>query len=132
MAEPAFWSQHDAVREYTALARSSEALFMALGALAPHLEDARAAVGAATIARRLGAHAAAWQELVPESVLLAEARDAAPAAATVAPEWGAVHEAITALRADLGRLLADTSPVADGTARRLAREVLADLEATSG
>jgi hypothetical protein len=126
--EPDFFTQHDAVATYAHLAHSSEALFVALGALAPRLDDPAATVAAATLARQLGAHAAAWAELVPESVLLADARAATPGPSGVDAEWGAVHRAIDELRADLGALLDRTSPVADGAARRLARAVLADLD----
>jgi hypothetical protein len=126
--EPEFWSQHDAVREYTRLSRASESLFVALGELAPRLPDPKATVAAATLARRLGAHAATWAALVPESVLLAEARAATAPLAPIDPEDGAVHRAIDALRADLETLLTRTSPVADGAARRVAREVMGDLD----
>jgi hypothetical protein len=126
--EPEFWSQHDAAREYTRLARVCEQLFAALGALAPQLPSPTAAVAAATMARRLGAHAAAWAELVPESVLLEDARAAAPAVPAIEPAWDPVHAAIDALRADLERLLTRTTTVADGAARRVARAMLADLD----
>jgi hypothetical protein len=85
-------------------------------------------VAGATLARRMGVHAAAWAELVPESVLLADARDDAPAAPAVEAGWEAIHECIDALRADLEVLLTRTSTVADGAARRVARAVLADLD----
>jgi hypothetical protein len=130
--EPEFWSQHDAVREYSRLARTSAALFVALGALAPSLPEPRAAIAGATLARRLGAHAASWAHLVPESVLLADARASAPEVAPVAAEWATVRQAIDRLRADLEDLLSRTSPVADSAARRLAREMLADLEPSTG
>jgi hypothetical protein len=127
--EPELWSQHDAAREYTRLARASEALFRAMGRLAPELSSPSATIAAATLARRLGAHATTWAELVPESVLLAEARESAPPVPDVAPEWDAVHEAIDSLRRDLTALLERTNEVADGAARRLARAVLEDLDA---
>jgi hypothetical protein len=126
--EPDFWSQQDAAREYTRLAQACEQLFVALGSLAPQLPSPAAAVAAATMARRLGAHAGAWAELVPESVLLEEARASAPAVPPVEPAWGPVHAAIDSLRADLQLLLTRTSVVADGAARRVARAVLADLD----
>jgi hypothetical protein len=125
--EPEFWTQRDAAGEYTRLAGACEALFAALGALAPQLPPS-SAVPAATLARRMGAHAAAWAELVPESILLAEARDAAPSVVPIEPAWVPVHAAIEALRRDLGALLTRSSPVADGAARRVARAVLADLD----
>jgi hypothetical protein len=127
--EPEFFSQHDAVREYSQLAGTTAALFVALGALAPTLPEPRAAIAAATLARRLGSHAAAWAELVPESVLLSDARAAAPDVAPVEAEWAAVHRAIDRLRGDLEDVLGRTSPVADAAARRLAREELGDLDA---
>jgi hypothetical protein len=127
MPEPEFWSQRDAAAEYTRLAAASESLFRTLGALAPTLPSPRAVVAAATLARRLGTHAAAWAELVPESVLLDEARRSAPAAPDVAGDWPSVAAGLQHLRAALDALLERTTALADAPARRLAGQVLADL-----
>ena len=81
--ESNFWSQRDAAREYTRLARVCEELFATLGAVAPSIESSGATAAAALLARRLGHHAVRWAELVPESVLLAAERD--DARATPAP-----------------------------------------------
>jgi hypothetical protein len=128
MADPDFWSQRDAAAEYRRLAAVCESLFRALGALAPSLPTPQETVAAATLARRLGAHASAWDELVPESVLLEDARRAAPAVPETAPEWPAVAAGLAALRRDLRALLERTTDLADAPARRLARQVLADLD----
>ena len=126
--EAGFFSQRDAVREYTRLARASEAIFVALGSLAPRLPSSADTAAAATLARQMGAHAVAWAELVPESVLLAEARSATEPLPVLDGQEPAVRAAVASLRADLESLLARTSPTADGAARRLARAVLHDLD----
>jgi hypothetical protein len=126
--EAGFWSQRDAAQEYTRLARTCESLFVALGALAPSLGPPAAAAAAAQLARRLGAHASAWAELVPESVLLEDARRAAPAAAIVEPSIATVVDALTELRSAVADLLTRTTEVADGAARRQARSTAADLD----
>jgi hypothetical protein len=127
MAEPDFWSQRDAAAEYTRLAAASESLFRALGALAPSLPGAGATAAAATLARRLGAHAASWDELVPESVLLEDARRSAPVTPELPADRAAVAAALRALQRALVTLLERTTEIADARARRLARQVLADL-----
>jgi hypothetical protein len=126
----AFWSQRDAAREYTRLARWCESLFAATGSLAPRLTTAAATNAAATLARRLGGYAAQWAALVPESVLLADARAEAPRPMVVDPVPAQVFPALEALARDLRALLDVTSDVADAPARRLAREVVEDLAAT--
>jgi hypothetical protein len=86
LSVPSFWTQVDAARHYPHLARACERLFVALGALAPQLPEPSAAVAASTVSRRLGDAASRWWALVPESVLLAETRDAATVAAGATPD----------------------------------------------
>jgi hypothetical protein len=131
LAVPSFWSQVDAARHYPHLARACERLFVALGALAPQLPEPSAAVAASTVSRRLGDAASRWWALVPESVLLAETRDAATVAAgatpDLAPDAAAARHAAEELSQELQTLLTRTSPVADAAARRLAVGALEDL-----
>ena len=137
-AEP-FFTQRDAAVEFTRLAACCEAVFVAAGEAVggageprvradPAGTDARTKVALAGISRRFGLHAAAWAELVPEAVLLADARAAVSPAPAVARTPRGVAEALAMLRDDLHALAARLSPVADGAARRLASVVLADLE----
>jgi hypothetical protein len=126
--EPTVWTQRDAAREYTRLARECDALFAALGALAPRLEPDAAANAAAWLARRLGDHATAWAALVPESVLLADARDAAPDVAAIDPDVASVLPRLQRLRDDLAEILTRTTEVADAAARREARATGADVD----
>jgi len=124
------WTQQDAARGYTELARRCEALFVALGRLAPQLEADEATVAAATLARRLGRHSAAWAALVPESVLLEDARASAREVPPLADGIDAALTAVEALRADLQHFLTRSSDVADADARALARVVLGDIDAS--
>ena len=130
--ESTFWTQRDAARDYTRIARQCEALFAALGTMAPRLEPPAAAAAAAQLARRLGLHAAEWSGLVPESVLLAETRESAPAVPPVEPTVAAVESAVSALRRDLDSLLTRTSEIADGAARREARSTCVDIDEALG
>jgi hypothetical protein len=126
----AFWSQRDAAREYTRLAHACEALFAALGSLAPRLAEPAAANAAATLARRLGEAAPQWSALVPESVLLGDARaEGALEPIVVDAEPAPVVEALGALSRDLHALLDVTTEVADASARRLAARLVADVDA---
>ena len=122
------WTQQDAARGYTELTRRCEALFVALGRLAPQLESDAATVAAATLARRLGRHSAAWAALVPESVLLEDARASAQEAAPVGDSIDEALAAVDALRADLQQFRTRSSDVADADARALARVVLGDID----
>jgi hypothetical protein len=130
-AAPSFWSQVDAARSYPNVARACERLFAALGALAPQLPDASAVVAASTLSRRLGDAASGWRMLVPESVLLAEVRDAATAAGAASPDLAVdpavVRGAAAELTQELETLLTRTSAVADAPARRLAARTLEHL-----
>jgi len=124
------WTQQDAARGYTELARRCEALFATLGRLAPQLGSDAATVAVATLARRLGRHSAAWAALVPESVLLEDARASAQEAPPVGDGIDAALAAVDALRVDLERFLTRSSDVADADARALARAVLGDIDAS--
>ncbi|HEX7094448.1 MAG TPA: hypothetical protein VF183_01100 [Acidimicrobiales bacterium] len=127
---PAHWTQQDAARGYVDFARRCEALFAALGTVAPRLDDPASTVAAAVLGRQLGLHAAAWSELVPESVLLEDARAAAPARAEVPPTLDAIADALGALRADIEAFLTRSSDVADAEARALGRRMLDDIDAS--
>lgn len=126
--EPMFWSQRDAAREYPRISSVCETLFETIGALAPHLGPASAVVAATPLARHLGAHAEAWRELVPESVLLEDDRAAAPSSPPVDRSLVGVVAAVESLRSELAELLTRTSPVADAPARRQAEATIADID----
>jgi hypothetical protein len=126
--ESIFWTQRDAAREYTRLARQCEALFTALGTMAPRLDPPASAAAASQLARRLGEHAATWAGLVPESVLLADERASAASASAIEPTLAAVVAAVAELRDDLDALLTRTTEVADGAARRAARSTCVDID----
>jgi hypothetical protein len=122
-----YWTQRDAVRAYTRLADLCEALFAATGELVPQVEATASKAVLAATSRHLGAHAAAWADLVPESVLLADARAAARALGAGTVDGLTPAELFDRLTADLEELLARSAPLADGAARRLARNVLDDV-----
>jgi hypothetical protein len=122
-----FFGQADAARTYLELARRCQVLFVAAGVAMRADTDPERKPLLATASRHLGDHAGAWEDLVPESVLLADARDAVEALPALPASPEVVVGALRTLSDDLGALLARTSPVADAPARRLARIVLADL-----
>lgn len=122
MAEP-FLAAADATRRLTELARRAAAVFASEAAAAADRRlDAAARARHAVCSRLVGAHAAAWDALVPESVLLAPV--AADAAAAPLPDAGS----LVAYRAAVEALAAAASPVADGAAVRVARAVLTELD----
>ncbi len=138
----------EAARTFEALALALETLFADVGAWVRDSADPSVAVALATVSRRLGEQAVAWRALVPESVLLADARAAAHAAAAAGSVWGAAGvprpgagdaERVRLLRsvlADLGAhaaaLAVRLSPVADGAAARQASVLAVDLAAADG
>jgi hypothetical protein len=82
-------------------------------------------VALAAASRLLGAHAQALAALVPESVLLADARAAGERDPLVLPE--APEALLAALDAALAEVLARTTPVADGALARVGATVRAEL-----
>jgi len=123
-----FFTQRDAAVEYTRLAGVCEVLFGAAGQLVVDVDDPPSKIAIATVSRRLGRHAAAWADLIPESVLLADVRGAVPPPDGIEPSLGAVIDALRDLRSRLSSLLDRLSAVADGAGRHLASAVLADLD----
>ena len=130
----------EGARRWSGLAWLGAALFERLGAWSADGADPSSAPALASLGRRLGEHVALWQDLVPDSVLLAgdvhdgpvhpgvadlvAALDGVPAADRLSVA-GAVADG---LAADLERLAGDLDAVADAPARRVVRLVLADLE----
>ncbi len=122
-----FLTAHDSAERLTRLARAFSQLFTTLGV--PHAElPAASRVARARVSRVLGEHAQVLAALVPESVLLADARAAGARSPLPLPADPA--GALRALDRELAALLERSSPVADGALRRLGtrfRSELADL-----
>jgi secreted protein with Ig-like and vWFA domain len=125
--------------EFTQLVDLCEALAGQLGDWSTDGADSASAATMASLSARLTEHAGWWRDQVPESVLLAEARDAASdpvrltavlAMLDVAPSarMAAVVPVLDGVVAHLVGLADRLSPVGDAPARRVLRLVLADLE----
>ena len=125
--------------EFTQLADLCEALAGQLGDWSTDGADIASSATMASLSARLTEHAGWWRDQVPESVLLAEARDAASnpvrltavlAMLDVAPSarMAAVVPVLDGVVAHLVGLADRLSPVGDAPARRVLRLVLADLE----
>ena len=139
---PAALTAADCARVYSTVAWSCEQVFVvAAGWLDSMAPEAKVTVSVA--ARVFGWHAAQWRALIPESVLLDDDREAAPATSAS----GAIADLARAepgVRVDSLRALADNmreevdlltdrlSPVSDGAATRLATFLRADLSRLSG
>ena len=128
MPSASFFTQRDAAIEYTRYAALCDALFTTAGETVAVVADAETKIALATLSRRAGLHAAAWGELVPESVLLADERASAVTPTAIARDPAAIATALRTLRADLDAAVARMSPVADRPALRLAADVLADID----
>ena len=124
--------------EFTQLADLCEALAGQLGDWSTDGADIASSATMASLSARLTEHAGWWRDQVPESVLLAEARDAASnpvrltavlAMLDVAPSarMAAVVPVLDGVVAHLVGLADRLSPVGDAPARRVLRLVLADL-----
>jgi len=125
-------------REFMQLADLCEALAGQLGDWSTDGADFASAAAMASLSARLTEHAGWWRDQVPESVLLAEVRDAASdpvrlaavlAMLDVAPSarTAAVAPVLDGVVAHLVGLADRLSPVGDAPARRVLRLVLADL-----
>ena len=125
--------------EFTQLVDLCEALAGQLGDWSTDGADSASAATMASLSARLTEHAGWWRDQVPESVLLAEARDAASdpvrltavlAMLDVAPSarMAAVVPVLDGVVAHLVGLADRLSPVGDAPGRRVLRLVLADLE----
>jgi hypothetical protein len=119
-----FLSAHDSARLLTELARRFASEFEAFGARAEHGPPA-ARVQFATTGRVLGEHAQALAALVPESVLLADAR--AEGAAVALAQVDAPLDALEELDRALAGVARRATPVADGALLRAAARARADL-----
>ena len=125
--------------EFTQLAELCEALAGRLGDWSTDGADPASAATMASLSARLAEHAGWWRDRIPESVLLAEAREEASdlvrltavlAMLDVDPSDRATAAALLldGVIAHLIGLADRLSPVGDAPARRVLRLVLADLE----
>jgi hypothetical protein len=127
-AAPApFLGAVDAATELTHLAQAFEHGFRVLGDPAAAGEAPARRIALATASRVLGEHAAGFAALVPESVLLADARAAGAARPVELP--GDARGLVEALDLLVASLADRAAPVADGALRRHAARVRSDLAA---
>lgn len=115
----------DAATALTRLAGAFADGFGRLADAAPAGGPPARRVALAAASRLLGAHAQALAALVPESVLLADARAAGERDPLVLPE--APEALLAALDAALAEVLARTTPVAYGALARVGATVRAEL-----
>lgn len=122
-----FLTAVDAATELGVLARHFAAAFDSFARLSADRERPAAdRVWLATFSRLCGQCAQTLADLVPESVLLADARAAAESAPVVLPEDP--HEALDALIDQLKGLIARADPVANAPVLRSATAMVRDLE----
>ena len=132
----------DCTRAYATLAWACEEIFRVAASWVDSMEVPESKVAVAVVARVFGWQAAQWRALVPESVLLADDRDAAPTASArravaelTAAEPARRRESLRALARTIGEevdlLTARLSPVSDAAAARLADFLRVDLERTA-
>ena len=135
MNEPV--SAEEVARRYPTLAWCNRELFAIVGASAVPASQAAAV---AALARHLGEHAQRWEALVPESVLLAPLVRPGPpdeTARQLVATLGERSDLVAALiddvvpwlRATYGALDDRLPDHAEGAARRLIRDAVADLDA---
>jgi hypothetical protein len=133
----------DTARVYSTIAWSCEQAFVVAAGWLDSISAPEAKVSVSVAARVFGWHAAHWRALIPESVLLEDARAAAPGAAAgkaltdlaeAEPEarLDSLRALAAEMRAEVDLLTARLSPVSDGAATRLAAFLRTDLERLSG
>ena len=124
--DPPALTAADTAREFTGLARRFTSAFASFGRWSTTEPAPRRRV-LSTASRILGAHAAEFAALVPESVLLADARDAGAAE----PIGGAVdaRTVLEELDRTIAEIAARATPSADGAFLRCAAHARADLAA---
>jgi hypothetical protein len=133
----------DTARVYSNVAWTCEETFVVAAGWLDSIAAPEAKVAVSVAARVFGWHAAQWRALIPESVLLENDRNAAPAAAAVDAIAALIRTEpvvrVESLRALAGQmceqvdlLTARLSPVSDGAAARLASFLRADLARLSG
>lgn len=125
--DPPALTAADTAREFTGLARRFTSAFESFAQWSTIEPEARRRRVHSTASRILGAHAAAFAALIPESVLLADGR----AAGAAEPIPDAVDA--TTLLEELDRTIAEmatrATPSADGAFLRCAMHARADLAA---
>jgi len=131
-------SAADCARIYSTVAWSCEEVFVLAAGWLDSIPAAETKVSVSVVARVFAWHAAQWRALIPESILLENDRQSAPAPAA-REAIALLARAEPAVRAQSLRSLADTmsnevdlltarlSPVSDAEAARLAGFLRADL-----
>jgi hypothetical protein len=133
----------ECARAYATIAWTCEQIFHVTAGGIDSVDRAETKVALSVAARVFGWQAEQWRALVPESVLLEDARAAAPTAAAraavavlTASEPAALTDSLRALvrsmRDEVDLLTARLSPVSDGAATRLAEFLRGDLVRVSG
>jgi hypothetical protein len=128
----------DCARIYSTVAWSCEEVFVLAAGWLDSIPAAETKVTVSVVARVFAWHAAQWRALIPESILLEDDRQAAPAAAAreaiallARAEPDVRAQSLRALADDMShevdQLSARLSPVSDGEATRLASFLRADL-----
>ncbi|MDG2428799.1 MAG: hypothetical protein P8M16_10305 [Acidimicrobiales bacterium] len=131
------------VHEFTQLAELCELLAGRLGGWSTDGADPSSAGTMSSLAGRLTEHAEWWRNLIPESVLLLQARDEASDPARLDAVLSMLEVVPTARKAALAPVLAGlvahlvgllehSVPVCDAPTQRVVRLVLADLEDQQG
>jgi hypothetical protein len=132
----------ECTRTYATLSWTCEQIFLLTASWIDSIDRAETKVAISVAARVFGWQADQWRGIVPESVLLEDARAAAPtppARAAVAaldaadPERRAdsLRALVQSLRDEVDLLTARLSPVSDGAATRMAEFLKRDLERVS-
>jgi hypothetical protein len=131
------------VHEFTQLAELCERLAGRLGGWSTDGADPSSAGMMSSLAARLTEHAGWWRNLIPESVLLTQARDEASDPArldavlsmldvTPSDRKVALASVLAGLASHLVGLFEQLVPVCDAPTRRVIKLVLADLDDQQG
>jgi len=112
-------------------------LFELIGGWVARVDDPADAVWLATLSRHLGHHVAAFDDVMPDSVLLSDERAVSPADAVVEPTLAALADTadpvgtagalVVQLTAECGEILENCAPHADGSLRRVVEFLMIDL-----